>query len=151
MKRRSPVVVLFAFLALLTAAGLALAQTGDSAQGQAAWDKERCRFCHGNMGEGKHAGPRAGDGLTAEEWITQVRTPRNRMPSFTEAQITDQTITDLQAYMQTLPRPADFQPIRRTPAPDEPAGPSSPQDQPSGRRSNCGTCWPSWRDMSGST
>jgi mono/diheme cytochrome c family protein len=108
-----------AVLSLLLAFGAAtaLAQgTGDPARGKTLWENSLCKNCHGAAGEGKYAGPRAGDGKTAAEWIAQVRTPRANMPSFSAAQISDQDITDMNAYMQTLTAPASFRPITYTPA-----------------------------------
>jgi mono/diheme cytochrome c family protein len=74
------------------------------------WQQANCKNCHGASGEGAFAAPRAGDGKTAEEWIKQVRTPRANMPAFAEAQVSDQAIADMQAYMQTLTKPASFAP-----------------------------------------
>lgn len=91
--------------------GAVLAQTtGDATRGQQIWQQAGCQSCHGANGEGGFAAPRAGDGLTAEEWINQVRSPRANMPTFSEAQISDQAIADMHAYMQTLSAPASFAP-----------------------------------------
>ncbi len=108
-----------AVLAFLLVFGVAtaLAQgTGDPARGKALWENSLCKNCHGAVGEGKYAGPRAGDGKTAAEWIAQVRTPRANMPSFSAAQVSDQDIADMNAYMQTLTAPASFRPVTYTPA-----------------------------------
>lgn len=122
--KRKPLffVVLFALMVVL-AAGLAVAQiTGDPAAGQEAWSNTNCKNCHGDAGEGKYAGPRAGDGKTVEEWITQVRTPRSRMPAYSEKQISDQMLANMNAYMQTLSKPESFSPIRYEAQPDDSAG-----------------------------
>lgn len=93
--------------------GAVLAQTtGDATRGQQIWQQAGCKNCHGANGEGALAAPRAGDGKTVEEWIKQVRTPRANMPAFSEAQISDQAIADMQAYMQTLSAPASFSPTQ---------------------------------------
>jgi mono/diheme cytochrome c family protein len=97
--------------------GAVLAQTtGDATRGQQIWQQAGCQNCHGANGEGAFAAPRAGDGKTAEEWIKQVRTPRANMPAFSEAQISDQAIADMNAYMQTLSAPPSFSP-RQFPVP----------------------------------
>jgi mono/diheme cytochrome c family protein len=91
--------------------GAVFAQTsGDATRGQQIWQQAGCKNCHGANGEGAFAGPRAGDGKTVEEWIKQVRTPRANMPSFSAAQISDQAIADMHAYLQTLAAPASFAP-----------------------------------------
>jgi mono/diheme cytochrome c family protein len=102
-------------------ASVAWAQ-GDVDKGKELWASHNCKSCHGANGEGQYAGPRAGDGKTAEEWVTQVRTPRNRMPSFRPEQISDADITDMWAYMQTLEKPASFERVTYTPQADDPPG-----------------------------
>ncbi len=98
-----PALLLLALAVTVTAQG-----TGDPVKGKAAWEAANCKSCHGANGEGKFAGVRAGDGKTAADWIKQVRTPRANMPSYSAAQVSDATITDMWAYMQTLPKPASF-------------------------------------------
>jgi mono/diheme cytochrome c family protein len=103
--------------------GAVLAQsTGDATRGQQVWEQANCKNCHGAQGEGGYAGPRAGDGKTAAEWIAQVRTPRANMPAYSAAQISDQDIADLNAYMQTLSKPAAFSPTQFAVPADAAAG-----------------------------
>lgn len=91
--------------------GAVFAQTtGDATRGQQIWEQALCKNCHGANGEGAFAAPRAGDGKTAEEWINQVRSPRANMPAFSEAQVSDQSVADMHAYMQTMSAPASFAP-----------------------------------------
>ena len=54
------------------------------------------------------AGPLAGSTKTAQEFIDQVRSPRRNMPSFSAEQISDQMITDIHAYVGSLPEVTDF-------------------------------------------
>lgn len=123
MFRKTLFVVSVLTLALVLIASIALAQgTGDPARGKTLWEQKNCKSCHGANGEGKYAAPRAGDGKTAADWIKQVRTPRQNMPSYTESQISDQDITDMNAYMQTLAKPASFTPQTYTPAADDMPG-----------------------------
>ncbi len=110
VKRIFVVAVLPLLLIALLAATVAAQGTGDPVKGKAAWDAANCKACHGPNGEGKFAGVRAGDGKTAADWIKQVRTPRANMPSYSVEQISDATLTDMWAYMQTLPKPASFTP-----------------------------------------
>jgi LPXTG-motif cell wall-anchored protein len=101
-------------LSVLFAVTAAAQGTGDPANGKTQWAARNCKSCHGDNGEGKYAGPRAGDGLAADVWIKQVHTPRANMPAYTTAQISDTVITDMWAYMQTLPKPASFTPVSTT-------------------------------------
>jgi ubiquinol-cytochrome c reductase cytochrome c subunit len=80
----------------------------DPDNGKTLWEETlSCRRCHGDMGEGVWGAPLAGDDLTAEEWIDQVRNPRNRMPSFSPEQVSDEQIMDVHAYLTSLPVPAE--------------------------------------------
>jgi len=110
-----------AILALLTF-GTVAAQQGDPARGMTVWAQKNCKSCHGTMGEGRYAGPRAGDGFTAEQWINQVRNPRSMMPAFRPDQVSDQEVADMNAYMQTLPKPASFTPVPSIAQPGDPQG-----------------------------
>jgi mono/diheme cytochrome c family protein len=108
MFRKTFAIVLLS-LALAIFAVPAFAQGGgDPVKGKAMWDANNCKACHGANGEGKYAGPRAGDGKTAADWIKQSRTPRQNMPTYDAIHVSDADITDMWAYMQTLAKPASF-------------------------------------------
>lgn len=95
---------------------------GDPVKGKTLWDQSLCKNCHGANGEGKYAGPRAGDGKTAADWIKQARTPRQAMPAFDTNHVSDADLTDMWAYMQTLPKPASFTPVTYTAQAGDPPG-----------------------------
>lgn len=115
-------------LALLVLAGLStsLALAAPPAQdpeaGKAVWEEALCQKCHGAAGEGMWAGPLAGNDKTADEWIAQVRSPRNRMPHFSADKISDQTILDMHAYLTSLAKPESFALADAGLAADAPAG-----------------------------
>ena len=117
MLRKVFAISVFLVVMLAQMTGAALAQDGgDPVKGKTLWEANVCKSCHGANGEGKYAGTRAGDGLTAADWIKQARTPRQNMPTFDVIHISDADITDIWAYMQTLPKPASFTPVSYTPA-----------------------------------
>jgi LPXTG-motif cell wall-anchored protein len=118
------VLIVAGILLLLLAftATIALAQAGDTAKGKTLWAQNNCKNCHGDNGEGKYAGMRAGDGKTAADWIKQSRTPRANMPAYTTAQLSDADLTDMWAYMQTLTRPTAFTPTTAPTQAGDPAG-----------------------------
>ena len=94
--------------------------------GKTLWEGQvwQCAQCHGAMGEGVFGKPLAGDSsISAQDYINQVRSPRNRMPSFSTDQVTDEQLTDMQAYMTSLSEPTEngFRQI------DPPAGASAGQ------------------------
>lgn len=108
--RRLFIVIPTVLMLLSLTTSFALAQ--DPANGKTAWEEQvwQCQRCHGPMGEGSYGRPVSNSTLTADEWIAQVRTPRRFMPSFSEAQVSDQQIRDMHAYITTLPDPTgDFQ------------------------------------------
>jgi mono/diheme cytochrome c family protein len=104
------IVVLLALLGLTAAVALAAPPTQDPNNGKTLWEQNLCKNCHGDAGEGKWAGPLAGSDKTAEEFISQVRSPRQRMPHFSAEKVPDQTIIDMHAYLTSLPKPESFTP-----------------------------------------
>jgi mono/diheme cytochrome c family protein len=110
-KMRRLFVLIPAIIVILSlTTSVALAQ--DPTAGQEAWEQQvwQCSRCHGAMGEGLYGRPLSNSTLTEDEWIAQVRTPRRFMPHFSEAQVSDQQIRDMHAYITSLPDPTgDFQ------------------------------------------
>jgi len=95
-------------LLVLTSLSATMALAQDPDNGKAIWEGQevwQCRRCHGDMGEGIFGATLAGTTKTAQEVIAQVRNPRNRMPMFSEAQVSDEQLTDIQAYLASLPKP----------------------------------------------
>ena len=115
-------------LALLVLLGLTagMAWAGPPAQspdnGKALWEQNSCQKCHGAAGEGMWAGPLAGSTKTAQEWLAQVRSPRQRMPQFSPEQVSDQAVTDMHAYLISLPKPQSFKLADAGLPADAPAG-----------------------------
>jgi mono/diheme cytochrome c family protein len=109
-------------VALTTSVALAAPPAQDPENGQVLWEETLCKNCHGDAGEGMWAGPLAGSEKTADEWISQVRSPRRRMPSFFPEQVSDEMIVDMHAYLTTLTKPEDFAPEDAGLPADAPAG-----------------------------
>lgn len=104
------VAVILIMLGMMTS--VASADVGDAARGKALWEAKLCKNCHGANGEGAYAGPRDGDGLSYDQWLHQVRSPRANMPMFNDVQVSDQEIADMWTYIQGLPKPASFSPTQ---------------------------------------
>src|SRR5580698_3262375 len=95
----------FFLLATFAAATLipALAQSGDAANGKKLFLRDGCYECHGYAGQGGAAGARiAAIGLNAQGLIRYVRAPGGQMPAYTDKVITDQELTDIHAYLQSI-------------------------------------------------
>ena len=97
----------FFLLSVFSAATLipAMCQNGDPANGKKLFLRDGCYECHGYAGQGGAAGARiAAIGLNAQGMIRYVRAPGGAMPAFTDKVITDQELTDIWAYLQTMPK-----------------------------------------------
>jgi mono/diheme cytochrome c family protein len=92
------------FAAVISAATLlAQAPSGDAANGKKLFLRDGCYECHGYAGQGGRDGARiAAIGLNAQGLIHYVRAPAGAMPAYTDKVITDQELTDIHAYLQTL-------------------------------------------------
>ena len=63
------VLVLLAVFALLALMVGSVSAADDAVKGKTLWDAKNCKSCHGANGEGKYAGPRAGDTRVAADWV----------------------------------------------------------------------------------
>lgn len=89
---------------------VALAQDaprGDAANGKKLFQAVGCFQCHGFVGQGGAAGPKLIDPTPYPAFITQLRTPRQVMPPYTERVLTDQQVADIYAHVKTFPLPPD--------------------------------------------
>lgn len=112
-------------LAVLALTGLttSVVFAQDPDNGKLVWEEQSgCQRCHGPAADGLWAGPLAGSTKTAQEFIDQVRSPRRNMPSFSAEQISDQMITDIHAYVSSLPAVSDFAPADAGLPADAPQG-----------------------------
>jgi len=94
------------FAAVFVAAAL-VAQTpaGNADNGKRLFVKDGCYECHGYAGQGGAAGARiAAIGLNAPGLIRYVRAPAGQMPAYTAKVISDQELTDIWAFLQSLPK-----------------------------------------------
>jgi mono/diheme cytochrome c family protein len=97
---------IFAFLLAALIAGLAAGQApnGNATNGKRLFLRDGCWECHGYAGQGSRDGARiANTALNAQGLIRYVRKPAGAMPAFTEKVITDQELTDIWAYLKSMP------------------------------------------------
>lgn len=93
----------FAAIALLFPA-LAMAQTPVE-KGHALFLKQNCFRCHGTEGQGA-AGPRlAPNPPVTAALIKYVRKPAGAMPEYCEKCVSDEELTDIRAYLASIPPP----------------------------------------------
>ena len=92
---------------VIALAGLAWAQSaGNADNGKRLFLRDGCWECHGYAGQGGRDGARiAATALNAQGFIRYVRRPTGAMPAFSDKVITDQELTDIHAYLKTMPAP----------------------------------------------
>jgi len=105
-----------AFRPVVLAAGLLLSCSGAFAasaeKGKAAFIQHGCWQCHGMQGQGGVAGAKlAPDPLPMETFTAFVRTTNRTMPPYSEAVLSNDDLADIHAYLETIPKPADYKNI----------------------------------------
>src|ERR1700736_331358 len=98
------------------AAGLVLdcdaALAASAEKGKAAFIQHGCWQCHGFQGQGGVTGPKlAPDPIPIEAFTAFVRTTDRAMPPYVEAVLSNADLADIHAYLQSLPKPADYKSI----------------------------------------
>ena len=92
-------------LALLL--GVCAAHAASPEHGKAVYMKMGCWQCHGTVGQGG-AGPRiAPDPIPDETFAAFLRTTSRAMPPYREKILSDGDLSDIYAYLQSIPKPAD--------------------------------------------
>ena len=80
------------------------APSGNAENGKRLFLRDGCWECHGYAGQGGRDGARIGaTSLTLQGVIRYVRKPTGAMPAFTDKLISDQELTDIYAYLKSLP------------------------------------------------
>jgi len=98
------------------AAGLVLgcgaAFAASAEKGKEAYVKHGCWACHGFQGQGGVTGPKlAPEPMAAEAFTAFVRSTNRAMPPYMEAILSNDELADIYAYLQTIPKPADYKSI----------------------------------------
>ena len=95
---------------LVISQGAALAASAD--KGKAAYVKNGCWQCHGYVGQGGVAGPKlAPDPMPLAALSAFLRHTNGAMPPYQEAVLSNADLADIHAYMQSVPKPADYKSI----------------------------------------
>jgi mono/diheme cytochrome c family protein len=91
----------------------AAAPAGDPVKGKANFERVGCWQCHGREGQGGREGPRiaAPVPLAYPALSGFVRTTSGDMPPYTEKVLSNQELTDIYAYLQSIPAPPDHKSI----------------------------------------
>src|SRR4051812_32518795 len=114
---KTPIVKLL--LGTLIASAAALAQTpaapandGNAENGKKLFVTYLCWSCHGSSGRAGGAAPAITPSTrTAEALIKYVRKPAGAMPPYTSKSISDKELTDIAAFLRTIPKDPDLKTI----------------------------------------
>jgi mono/diheme cytochrome c family protein len=88
--------------------GAGAASAGDAEKGASTFRQKGCWQCHGFEGQGGSAGPRlANTQLPEDGLVSFVHGTSGAMPPFSEKLVSDQELSDIYAYLQSRPKPAD--------------------------------------------
>jgi ubiquinol-cytochrome c reductase cytochrome c subunit len=91
---------------LLSALSLAAQSSGDAGNGKKQFVKLGCYTCHGYQGQGGGAGAKlAPHPIATAALIAYVRHPAGTMPPFTAKVVSDEDLTDIHAYLASVPAP----------------------------------------------
>jgi ubiquinol-cytochrome c reductase cytochrome c subunit len=106
--------VIRAVLAALALGGTALA-AGSAEKGRVAFIKNGCFQCHGTLGQGSVVTSQGkvlyDTELPLEAFIAFVRGTNRAMPPYSDKILSDADLTDIHAYLTSLPKPADYKTI----------------------------------------
>ena len=80
---------------------------GDAQRGGKLFVADGCYECHGYVGQGSiRTGPALAPAIIPMQAFTaQLRKPMDRMPPYTDVVLPQQDISDVYAYLQSLPKP----------------------------------------------
>ena len=86
----------------------AAAPAGNAQNGKKNFTADGCYECHGLQGQGATQTGAARIGppiLSLESFLSYVRHPANQMPPYSSKAISDQDLTDIYAYLKSIPLP----------------------------------------------
>ena len=90
---------------LVVLASAALAQSGNADNGKRVFMKDGCYECHGTVAQGG-TGPRLTPPAIALSTLTAiVRKGVGGMPPYSAKVLSDAELTDIHAYLETIPAP----------------------------------------------
>jgi mono/diheme cytochrome c family protein len=95
---------------LFAGGGGAIAASAE--KGKTAYVQHGCWACHGFQAQGGVTGPKlAPEPMAVEAFTAFVRGSNGAMPPYQEAILSNDDLADIHAYLQTIPKPADYKGI----------------------------------------
>jgi mono/diheme cytochrome c family protein len=102
---------LLKYLVFMVVPGLLVAQEGNVENGKRLYVKDGCYECHGYAGQGGAGVPLAPRVMAAASLIKYVRHPAGAMPPYTSKVVSDAELTDIRAFLASLPAPPPLKSI----------------------------------------
>jgi mono/diheme cytochrome c family protein len=102
---------LFASLLVVPLSAAAQAPASNVENGKRLFQKDGCYECHGYAGQGGAGARIAPRVLAAAAFIAYVRHPAGAMPPYTSKVISDAELTDIRAFLASLPAPPPLKSI----------------------------------------
>ncbi len=104
------------FASIAVAAVLTISHVGafaaDVTKGKTAYVKQGCWQCHGFVGQGGITGPKlAPEPIPLPAMNAFLRNTNGPMPPYMEAVLSNDDLADIHAYLQSLPKAADYKSI----------------------------------------
>lgn len=96
---------------LLIVPGLLAAQEGNATNGKRLFVKDGCYECHGYAGQGGAGARLAPHVMATANFIKYVRHPAGAMPPYTSKVASDAELSDIRAYLATIPEPPPLKSI----------------------------------------
>ena len=92
---------------LMALASCAAAQTpaGNAQNGQRIFESYGCYQCHGHDAHGGAGARLAPNPIAFERFSRYVRRPTGEMPPYTAKVVSDRELTDIYAFLKTIPAP----------------------------------------------
>jgi mono/diheme cytochrome c family protein len=85
---------------------------GNPDNGKVIYKKDGCYECHGYGGQGGVTGTRLnGDPISFDAFVKYVRAPKVQMPPYTAKVISEKELSDVYAFIHSLPKPPDVKSI----------------------------------------
>jgi mono/diheme cytochrome c family protein len=93
------------FLILLALASALAAQTPSAQNGKKIFDSYGCYQCHDHDGHGGAGARLAPNPTSFAAFSKYVRQPTGEMPPYTQKVVSDQELSDIYAYLKSIPQP----------------------------------------------
>ena len=101
----------YALIGALLAPAFVAAQNANVENGKKLFLRDGCYECHGYAGQGGAGARLAPKVMSTDNFIKYVRRPSGAMPPYTTKVASDKDLSDIRAYLATMPEPPPLKSI----------------------------------------